>query len=165
MTLIFLGLNEFLVSRGSRGMITTLALSHCACAESPDVIKPLVISSGGIMVNIICTTKDENIFYGTIFREIQIIQSPWYVLNLVTLDSKLPRFLDTKTSGYLLKFDIKESPINITFAGDSCNKKLCRLNFSYQPSFPLLGTGITGDEISIEGLLQISSIDDKLSCC
>ena len=50
---------------------------------------------------------------------------------------------------------MKESPTNITFAGDSCNKKLCCLNFSYQPSFPFLGAGITGDEIFIEGLFQI----------
>ena len=38
--------NEFLVSRGSRGMITILAFWHCACAESPDVIRPLAVSSG-----------------------------------------------------------------------------------------------------------------------
>ena len=44
--LIFPHLNEFLVSQDSRGMITTLAFWHCACAESPDVIRPLAISSG-----------------------------------------------------------------------------------------------------------------------
>ena len=45
-TLIFPRLNEFLVSRGSREMIITLPFWHCACAESPDVIRPLAISSG-----------------------------------------------------------------------------------------------------------------------
>ena len=44
-TLIIPCLNKFLVSCGSRGMITTLAFWHCACAESPDVIRPLAISS------------------------------------------------------------------------------------------------------------------------
>ena len=45
-TLIFPCFNEFLVSRGSRGMITTLAFWHCACAKSPDVIRLLAISFG-----------------------------------------------------------------------------------------------------------------------
>ena len=45
-TLIYPRLNEFLVSRGSTGMITTVAFWHCACAESPDVIRPFAISSG-----------------------------------------------------------------------------------------------------------------------
>ena len=61
---------------------------------------------------------------------------------------------------YLLKFDIKESPINITFADDPCNKKIFCFSYSSQPSFPFLGTGITGDEIFTEGFLQISSVDD-----
>ena len=45
-TLIFPRLSEFLVSYGSRGIITTLAFWHCACAESPAIVRPLAISSG-----------------------------------------------------------------------------------------------------------------------
>ena len=58
-TFIFPYLIEFLVSSGSTRMITTIG----------DVLY-------GIIVNIICTAKDENLFYATIFRKIQIIQSP-----------------------------------------------------------------------------------------
>ena len=74
-TLIFLCHNEFLVSRGSRGMITTLASWHCACAKSPDVIRPLAISSGELWSSFFVPPSTK-LFYATIFREIQIIQSP-----------------------------------------------------------------------------------------
>ena len=74
-TLIFTSLNEFLVSRGSRGMITTLAFWHCACAESPDVIRPLAISSGELWSTLFVPPRMKT-FYATIFREIQIVQSP-----------------------------------------------------------------------------------------
>ena len=44
-TLIFPHLTEFLISRGSRGMISNLAFWHCAFPKSQVVIRPLAISS------------------------------------------------------------------------------------------------------------------------
>ena len=73
--LIFPRLNEFLVSGVSGGMITTLAFWHCACAESPDVIRPLAISSGELWSTLFVPPRMKT-FYATIFREIQIVQSP-----------------------------------------------------------------------------------------
>ena len=68
-TFIFPRHNEFLISRGSRWMITTLAFWHCACAESPDVInKTIGDILWGIIIKNICSAKDENIFYATIFK-------------------------------------------------------------------------------------------------
>ena len=67
--------NEFLVSHGSRGMITILAFWHCACAESPDVIRPLAISSEELWSTLFVPPKVKT-FYATTFREIHIIQSP-----------------------------------------------------------------------------------------
>ena len=36
-------------------------------------------------------------------------------------------------------FDIKESPINKTFEGESLSKKFCSQHFLYQPSLLFLG--------------------------
>ena len=56
-------------------MITTLAVWHCACAESPDIIRPFAISSGELWPTLFVPPKMKT-FYATIFREIQTIQSP-----------------------------------------------------------------------------------------
>ena len=40
------------------------------------------------------------------------------------------------------KFDIKESPLNKIFEGESFSKKICSQNFSYQPGLLLLDAGI-----------------------
>ena len=74
-TLIYPCLNEFLVSCGSTGMITTVAFWLCACAESPDVIRPFAISSGELRSTLFAPPRMKT-FYATIFREIEIIQSP-----------------------------------------------------------------------------------------
>ena len=168
-TLISPHLKEFLVSRSSRGMITTIAFWHCTCSESPDVIRPLAISSGESWSTLFAPPRMKTYFMLLFLEKFKLFSRHsmfWY------LSSWIPEFNVSciekqffQTSGYLLKFDIKESPINITFSGDSYNKTLCCLNFSYQPSFTFLGTGIASGEISIEGLLQINSVDDKLSCC
>ena len=54
---------------------------------------------------------------------------------------RLEKYSD-QTSWYLLMFDIKESPINKIFEGESFSKKFCSRNFSHQPSLLLLGAGI-----------------------
>ena len=61
-TLVFPRLNEFLVSRDSRGMITTLAFWHGACAESPDVVRPLAISSRELWSTLFVTPRMKTYF-------------------------------------------------------------------------------------------------------
>ena len=49
-------------------------------------------------------------------------------------------------------FDIKESPINKIFEGESFSKKFCSHNFLYQPSLLLLRAGIKWFDISISDI-------------
>ena len=55
-------------------MITSVAICHCACSESPDVIRPLAISSEELWSTLFVPPRVKT-FYATTFREIHIIQS------------------------------------------------------------------------------------------
>ena len=60
MILMFPLLKDSFLSPGSSRIISTLAQLQCACTKIPDKISPLTISSGGVTIHIICSTKNEN---------------------------------------------------------------------------------------------------------
>ena len=97
---IFLCLSEFLISRGSRGIITTLAFWHCGrhylyyqrwkhilCYNLFEKFK--LLSCLSMFWILPCHPEFHNLTYYDLKKKIQI-------------------------SRYLLKFDIKESPIPIS---------------------------------------------------
>ena len=71
-TLIFPRLNKFLPSHGSRGMITTLAFWHCACAKSPDVIRPLAISSGELCLTLFVPPRMKTYFMQQLLEKFKL---------------------------------------------------------------------------------------------
>ena len=61
-----------MVSRGSRGMITTLAFLHCAYAESPDVLRPLAISSGELWSTLFVPPRMKTYFMQQLLEKLKL---------------------------------------------------------------------------------------------
>ena len=161
MVLMFPLLKENVLSNGSNGMITALVRWNCACTKIPDVLSPLTISSGELWSKLFVPQRMKiqrmkiqdkvefkgNFSFFTLHNKFWILSSERPKFSVLCLE----KYSD-QTSWYLFMLDIKDSPINKIFEGDSFCKNLCSQKFLYQTRLLFLGAGIKYFNISISDI-------------